>query len=63
MVEGAARMADGDFEVTIFTGGFSARTNTYYYSTYDNPAIRAVAMDDYNLQGTDIIQVEDPISA
>ena len=56
-------MADGDFEVTIFTGGFSARTNTYYYSTYDNPAIRAVAMDDYNLQGTDIIQVEDPISA
>lgn len=63
MVEGAARMTDGDFEVTVFTGGFSSRTNTYYYSTYDNPAIRAVAMGDYDLEGDSIIQVEDPISA
>lgn len=58
MIEGAARMLNGDFEITIFTGGFSSRTNTYYYSTYDDPRIRAVAMNDYDLQGSRLIQVD-----
>ena len=57
MVEGASRMADGDFEITIFTSGFSAGTNTYYYSTYNNPAIRAVAMGDYDLHGSQLIEI------
>jgi DNA recombination protein RmuC len=52
MIDGAARMTDGDFELTIFTGGVSCRTNTYYYSTYDDPAIRSVALADYDVQGT-----------
>ena len=55
MIDGAARMTDGAFERTIFTGGVSCRTNTYYYSTYDDPAIRAVAMADYDTESAQII--------
>lgn len=47
MVEGMARMGDGNFEKTVYTGGFSTRTRRYYWSTYDDPAIRSAALDDY----------------
>ena len=47
MIDGAARMSDGSYEKTIYTGGFSSRTNTYYYNTYDDPAIKKVCLDDY----------------
>ena len=57
MIDGAARMGNGDFEITVYTGGFSSRTNTYYYSTYEDPAIRSVALADYDGAGADIIQV------
>ena len=42
MIKGGAQMADGDFEYTIYTGGYSQATKTYYYATYDDPAIRAI---------------------
>ena len=38
--EGCARMADGSYEKTLYTSGFSAATRTYYYATYDDPQIR-----------------------
>ena len=57
MIDGAARMTNGDFELTIYTGGISCRTNTYYYSTYDNPAIRSVSLADYDPQGSDLVVV------
>ena len=57
MVEGAARMIDGGFEITVYTGGMSTRTNTYYYNSYDDPAIRSVALADYDSTGTEIVQV------
>ena len=56
MVDGAARMGDGAFEVTVYTGGVSTRTNTYYYNTYDDPAIRSVALADFDAAGTEVIQ-------
>lgn len=55
MIDGAARMTDGAFEKTIFTGGVSCRTNTYYYSTYEDPAIRSVALADYDAHGAQLI--------
>lgn len=55
MIDGAARMSDGKFEKTLYTGGFSAATNTYYYNTYDDFAIKAFAMQDYNLSGSQVI--------
>ena len=44
MIDGAAQMSDGKYEKTIYTGGFSSATNTYYYNTYDDPAIKKVSM-------------------
>jgi hypothetical protein len=41
----------------VYTGGISTRTNTYYYSTYDNPAIRSVAIADHDSTGADLIVV------
>jgi len=49
MIDGAAKMADGEFERTIYTGGFSSRTDTYYYNTYDDPSIKSFSMQDYDL--------------
>ena len=57
MIDGAARMINGEFELTIYTGGVSCRTNTYYYSTYDNPAIRSVSLGDYDAQGCELVVV------
>ena len=57
MIDGAARMTNGEFELTIFTGGVSCRTNTYYYSTYEDPAIKSVALGDYDTQGSELVIV------
>lgn len=54
MVEGEARMEDGTFETTVYTGGFSSATNTYYMSTYEDPAIKSYPMADANLDGREL---------
>ena len=56
MIDGGAAMADGAFEKTIYTGGYSARTKTYYYNTYEDPAIVAVPMSDFDLDSNELIQ-------
>ena len=58
MIDGAARMGDGKFEKTIYTGGFSSATNTYYYNTYDDFTIKSVAMKNYDLSGDTLIIAE-----
>lgn len=57
MIDGAAQMADGACEKTIYTGGYSTASKTYYYSTYEDPAIQKVAMGDYNLDSAELVQV------
>jgi choloylglycine hydrolase len=57
MIDGGAAMADGKFERTIYTGGYSTTTQTYYYNTYDDPAIQSVKMTDYDLSGNELIIV------
>lgn len=42
MIKGGAQTADGVFEYTIYSSGYSQATKTYYYATYDDPAIKAV---------------------
>ena len=49
MIEGAARMEDGAFEKTVYTGGFSSATATYYYSTYEDPSIKSYSLRDHDL--------------
>ena len=58
MIDGAARMTSGEFELTGYTGGVSCRTNTYYYSTYEDPAIRSVALADYDAHASQLIVAE-----
>lgn len=57
MIDGAAQMADGACEKTIYTGGYSTASKTYYYSTYEDPAIQKVAMSDYNLDTAELMQI------
>ena len=58
MIDGASKMLDGAYEITVYTGGLSTRTNTYYYNTYDNPAIRSVALSDYDTTGTALVEAD-----
>ena len=55
MIDGAAAMADGQFEKTVYTGGYSTATQTYYYNTYEDPAIKSVSMKDQNLDSAELI--------
>ncbi len=59
MIDGTARMTNGDFERTVYTDGYSAATRTYYFSTHEDPAIHSVAMDGYDTEGTELVQVAD----
>ena len=55
MIDGAAAMADGAFERTLYTGGYSAASRAYYYSRYENPTIMRVSLDDCDLDGTTLL--------
>ncbi len=57
MIDGAAAMDENSFEKTIYTGGYSSASKTYYYNTYDNPSILRVSMGDYDLAKSELIQV------
>ncbi len=57
MIDGGAAMADGAFEKTIYTGGYSSLAQTYYYNTYEDPAIKSVAIKDYELESGELIVV------
>lgn len=56
MIDGAAQMANGEYERTVYTGGYSALAKAYYYNTYEDPAIKTVKMGDYALDGADLVQ-------
>lgn len=57
MIDGAAAMDGENYEKTIYTGGYSTASKTYYYSTYDNPAIMHVSMDDYDLDKSELTEI------
>lgn len=57
MIDGAAEMADGSCEKTIYTGGYSAATQTYYYNTYEDPAIKSVSLRDQKLDSAELIVI------
>ncbi|MBQ6409806.1 choloylglycine hydrolase [Candidatus Saccharibacteria bacterium] len=57
MIDGAAAMDGENYEKTIYTGGYSTASKTYYYNTYDNPSVMHVSMGDYDLDTADLIEV------
>ncbi len=58
MIEGAALMETGFFEKTIYTGGYSAKTRSYYFNTYDDPAIKYVSLADLDANGSELLVPE-----
>ena len=58
MIDGAAQMADGKYEITVYTGGYSSASKTYYYNTYEDPTIKSSKMADFDLDSSDVIQAE-----
>lgn len=56
MIDGAAAMASGDFEKTVYTGGYSAASKTYYWNTYENPAIQKACLSDYDVNASELFQ-------
>lgn len=56
MIDGAAAMGSGDFEKTVYTGGFSSATHTYYWNTYEDPAIQKAALADYDVNGSELME-------
>ena len=50
--EGAAKMADGSHEKTLYTSCFSPATMTYYHATYDDPRIRSYPIASIDLAGS-----------
>lgn len=57
MIDGAAAMDKEKFEKTVYTGGYSTASKTYYYNTYDNPAVMHVSMSDYDLDSEKLVEV------
>ena len=57
MVDGSAAMGTGEYEKTIYTGLFSAQTMTYYWNTYDDPAVQSAAMADHRADGAELVVV------
>ena len=57
MVDGSAAMGTGEYEKTIYTGLFSAQTMTYYWNTYDDPAVQSAAMADHKADGAELVVV------
>ncbi|MDN0070171.1 choloylglycine hydrolase [Collinsella ihumii] len=49
--DGCARMADGSYEKTLYTSGFSSARCTYYHASYDDPQIRAYPLSSCDLSG------------
>jgi choloylglycine hydrolase len=49
MIKGGSTMQNGMTEYTLYSGCYSAATKTYYYNTYEDPAIKAVHMEDTDL--------------
>ncbi len=57
MIDGVKKMDDG-FEKTIYTGGYSASSKTYYHNSYDNYEISSVQLANYDLGGGELIECQ-----
>ena len=53
---GCCEVADGQYEITLYTSCCNASRGIYYYTTYDNHQITAVDMHRENLDGKALIR-------
>ncbi|KFI65994.1 choloylglycine hydrolase [Bifidobacterium cuniculi] len=54
MVEGNSMMDNGQYEKTIYTGGYSTATKTYYLNTYDDPTIVAYPVSEFDASSNEL---------
>ena len=55
MPRGAVRTPEGKWDITVYSCCVNGRTGTYYYKTYHNSQITAVAMEEEARQGRKLI--------
>lgn len=55
MPRGCVLTRDGEYEYTRYSSCCNVNKGIYYYTTYDNSTIRSVNMNDYNLEGEELI--------
>ena len=53
---GCCEVADGKYEITLYTSCCNANKGIYYYTSYDNSQISAVDMNRENLEGSNLIK-------
>lgn len=53
---GCCKVGERDYEITVYSSCCNADKGIYYYTTYENRTIRAVAMDRENLDGTQLVR-------
>ena len=53
---GCCEVAEGKYEITIYTSCCNTRRGIYYYTTYDNHQITAVDMYEKNLDSSQLIR-------
>ena len=53
---GCCEVAEGKYEITIYTSCWNADKGIYYYTTYTNHQITAVDMHRENLDGTSLVR-------
>lgn len=53
-VRGCCEVADGKFEITVYSSCWDADNGIYYYKTYENSRITAVDMHREDLDGTEL---------
>lgn len=58
MIDGASCMSNGQYEKTIYTGGYSSASQTYAYECYEDLSLRQVRLSDFDLDGAEL-QVAD----
>ena len=52
---GCCEVAEGKYEITIYTSCCNTSKGIYYYTTYENPQITAVNMHATDLNGTEVV--------
>ncbi len=54
-LQGCVVLDDGAYERTVYSSCYSAGQRTYYYTTYENSAVSAVALGQENLDSEELI--------
>ena len=56
MVKGYCKQENGDYEITLYSAGYNDGQKTYFYNTYDEPAVQTVKFADFeNLEGLKVL--------